>query len=148
MIAIFARANHPHGFGYSAPHGMAQWPTSGVGAHGYSVVGFRCRSKRQVDQVIEHVRTYGIDLPDSLTGRTTYYEDKLHGRAPGNHHNTDIGQPGVVRWYSGGPDDWDYLFTVRGSSVDWEWPMQAEQGSRGDNRWCMVYEASQLLRTD
>ncbi len=68
MIAVFARANHPRGYGFG---GNAQ----GVGgAHGYIVIGVRCRNQKQLAQVIKHIQDEGCDLPD--TGRVIYPHGK------------------------------------------------------------------------
>lgn len=135
MIALFVRSNHPHGFGYSYP---GQTNAFGLGAHGYSVVGFVCRDRKQVERVIKHVMDNGIDLPDN--GRNIYPNGK-----PERPYDRTIGREGVQRWYSGGPGDWDHLFTVPGNKVDFGMYANYMWGSRGDNRFCMIYEAKQLL---
>ena len=125
MIAVFARANHPPGYGY--PDGRA---------HGYSVVGVKCRGLAQVRRIIDHVARYGIDLPDTNDGRRIYPGDDVP-------EYRSVGAPDVTRWFSGGPHDWDYLFTVKGKRV----PAHAfeRNGNRGDNRFVAVYKARDLL---
>lgn len=137
MIAVFARANHPHGYGYSSPR---DYSTPGIGAHGYVVIGVRCRTRSQVDEVIKHVRDSGLDLPDTGQGRIIYTEG-----VPERRYERNVGSKGVIRWYSGGPSDWDYLFTVPGNKIEWEHPSQGVYGSRGDNRFCAVYDAKEVL---
>lgn len=130
MIALFARANHPLGYGYGP------WVSNGTGrAHGYVVVGVRCRNRTQLRAVVAHVRDAGLDLPDE--GRRIYPASQ-----PEKPYQRTVWAEGVVRWYSGGPNDWDYLFMVPGNTVEWPAP---NRYSRGDNRFVCVYEAKDVL---
>jgi hypothetical protein len=137
MIALFARSNHPHGYGFSCNK-------EGVGsAHGYVVIGVRCRTAKERDRVVQLITSEGCDLPDS--GRIIYPNgkpDEPYNRTV-RMHQLDPDSP-VIRWYSGGPFDWDYLFTFKGNDVTWpsNW---TTYGSRGDNRFCMIYDAKDIL---
>lgn len=136
MIALFARSNHPQGYGF------------GGGAHGYVVVGVRCRTSAQRDRVVQHIANEGFDLPDA--GRTIYPDgvpEHRYARMIDMYNNCRTASTGehILRWYSGGPGDWDYLFTVKGNAVEFAWPTLVQYGSRGDNRFTLVYEAKEVL---
>lgn len=135
MIAVFARSNHPHGFGYTCP-GDPIVPYFTLGAHGYSIVAVKCNSIKQRDKVVLHICREGFDLPDG--GRKIYVdEEKPKYRS--------IGTKGIMRWYSGGPGDWDYLFTVKGNALEWPSYYTHDWQSRGDNRFVGIYDAKTVL---
>lgn len=146
MIAIFARANHPYGYGFGSG------PDNRGGAHGYIVIGVRCRSQKEVDRVIKHIQDEGLDLPDE--GRNIYphgVPERRYDRKVNMYYNlpSNTDTP-VIRWYSGGPYDWDYLFTVHGNKVDNPGSRettgaQFDSKSRGDNRFTWVYDADEVL---
>lgn len=145
MIAVFARSNHPHGFGYSHP--SYPHPPYGLGAHGYSVIAVKCAGITQVKRVIEHIRDNGLDLPDTDDCRLIYPKGR-----PEKAYDRVVSSSYTMRWYSGGPADWDFLFCLPGNAVSW--PKDVLPGypadypyhpSRGDNRFCQLYTAEKVL---
>jgi hypothetical protein len=122
-IVLFARANHPSGWGgmyaYSPGHNQA------LGAHGYVVIGVRCNSDEQVEAVKDHMMKKGLRIPDH--GRVSRIKGPVDWKA--------------MEWYSGGPNNFDYLGTFEGDIID-DPPFW---GSKGDNRFFSVYESVEVL---
>src|ERR1700738_4562800 len=108
LIVVFARSNHPYGYGYQ-DSSYGGWHDGRGRAHGYSVVGVRCRQRTQIPKVLKYVQENGINLPDENRGIYSRVESKK---------GWELGVGQTERWYSGGPTDWDYLFTVHGDLVD------------------------------
>jgi hypothetical protein len=135
LIAVFARANHPVGYGYGP------WNNGSGRAHGYVVIGVRCADQRQVQAVIDEIAKNGLDAPDR--GRQIFTDGR-----PKQRYQRSVWSDGVQRWYSGGPNDWDYLVTIAGERIAISDSDRFNQsGSKGDNRFFSIYQADEVLST-
>jgi hypothetical protein len=122
MIAVFARADHPRGYGFADGR-----------AHGYSVVFVRCRNRREVAAVSKRMQDYnhpfyGLEAPDPRQ----YYG------SPAYSHLSD--------WYGG---RFELLAVVPGMKIDHATYggaiTESRFMSRGDNRYSGIFEAAEVL---
>jgi hypothetical protein len=92
-------------------------------------VAVRCSTLDELSRVKECIAREGFRLPD-------------------DYRVKHLPQGQIIdwsqhAWYSGGQADFDYLATFTGDVVDGVVP--GAWGSRGDNRFFHVYEASEVL---
>lgn len=104
MIGVFARADHPEGYG------------TGKTAHGYVVVLVKCHYADQLNRVQRVLATAGLPEP--------------------------FGHP--YPWYGG---RMDLVAVIAGSdaAAELEGGFDNRRKSIGDNRFCGIYDASELL---
>lgn len=119
MIAVFARANHPPGWGYG-PVGDEK----GSRAHGYVVLFVRCADEAELDAV--HRRMTIRDF-HGIEGARHYFDGALD---PNGHE-----------WFGG---RFELIATAPDVSLD---AISSGQRfcCRGDNRMVALYDAGEVL---
>lgn len=123
MIAVFARFNHPEGWGFPI-YKEGTPPITGK-AHGYVVIA---------------VTYEGDEELKALKGKLMEYPNGFQGKPEnGNLYNEGY----LGEWFGG---QFDYLFSVQGLGV--QWPFEHVMGDyqcRGDNRFVGMYDAKDIL---
>lgn len=104
MIGVFARADHPEGYGL------------GKTAHGYSVILVKCHYADQLARVQKKLMTKGLPEPFGHT----------------------------YPWYGG---RMDMIAVIAGSdaTAEIEAGFDNRRKSFGDNRYCGIYDAHEIL---
>lgn len=123
MIGVFARADHPKGYGFADGR-----------AHGYVILFVRCKSRKQVLDVLKVLTNW--KKPFLGLGTDQYY----------NHGN-------LGEWFGG--NAFDLLAVLPGNKLDHmsggyytgggTQPAPGRFFCRGDNRFTGIYEAGEIL---
>lgn len=118
IIAVFARADHPKG-----------WGMPGTFAHGFVVAAVVCKSYDQMNVVVKAVERKGLPEPD---GHPYHW---FGGR--GFDHVYTI----IDTFYRVG----DFAPSINNMPVIIKWP-ELRGASLGENRAAFIFEAGPLLR--
>lgn len=126
MIAVFARINHPEGWGFPV-YKEGSPPTSAT-AHGYVVVAVRYTK----EETLEAVKSKLMKYPNGFEGIV-------------KEKNNLYGEGFLGTWFGG---QFDYLFSVPDAD-EVLWPgvhVGGQYQCRGDNRFVGLYDANEILK--
>lgn len=119
LVGLFARADHPPGYGFPPREGEG-----GGRAHGYVVLMVRCKNRNQLGKVVSKLR----DEP--------FYGVREGGYADGK----------LNEWYGG---KFDHIATFPDTDIDicpGAWALTQRFRSLGDNRFVGIFKAKEVLK--
>lgn len=129
LVAIFARADHPEGWGFpqvdgfDAERGAYYLTKAHAPAHGYSVIAVRCGDQDELDAVCAQLRT-----------------QPFLGIAEARSY----GEGALGAWFGG---RFDHILTLSAEQIELTGPDQrvGRFFCLGDNRCAMLFEAGEIL---